>query len=246
MIGLLQSGTGTGNGMWRPIVSSGLPEEAGRGDLRTVDRAGAAIEDAAIGVVVGVVATTAPGDPPPAGPVVEPCLRRLCRVAVCGDRLLTPAVAVAAALAAPVGDVAAAPVAAACALGLACALVVDPPGDAGAPGDGGAGVPIEGGEGGATGEVGASAGGIDGACTVATPGTSTFVTGAVSTTTSGCAWTVTVGSSSPVSEASATALVASARTKPSESAIASQLSRCFGDGLMLIPRPRTLHGIVEP
>lgn len=47
MIGLLQSGTGTGNGIRRPISASGLLEESLREDLLALDRAVWAAVDAA-------------------------------------------------------------------------------------------------------------------------------------------------------------------------------------------------------
>jgi hypothetical protein len=51
MIGLLQSGTGTGNGIWRPSCASGLPEELFADVLCARARADAFAEDGACAAV---------------------------------------------------------------------------------------------------------------------------------------------------------------------------------------------------
>jgi hypothetical protein len=105
---------------------------------------------------------------------------------------------------------------------------------------------VTGAEGVVTGTEGSCTAGGGGTWTVVTPGTSRLGVGELCTVTSGPALTVTVGTASPSSEASATAPVAAAiSAAPSESAIACPIRRYFGDGLMLIPRPRNKRGIVR-
>jgi hypothetical protein len=82
-----------------------------------------------------------------------------------------------------------------------------------------------------------------GTSTVVTPGTSTRGVGEDSTVIPP-AWMLTDGNSSPSSAPLAAGLAESARTVPSESAIAGAVNRCLEDGPMLVARPPERRRIV--